>query len=119
MPVYGLPRLWGMNPFVATHARLTAERAAAFGLTVTITSGHRGCAEQRRLRNKWLRGESPFPANRPGESAHQYGLAWDSSVNVPAWFWEDVRRRAGWCVPSNDPPHAEVCGWERFVTKGC
>jgi len=57
-----------------------------------------------------------WPANRPGDSAHNYGLAWDSWVPpelMPDWVaW---RRAQGWTVPDNDVIHAELPDWRRYL----
>jgi len=42
-----------------------------------ITSARRSYADQVRLRNRYLRGESKIYAAPPGQSAHQSGLAFD------------------------------------------
>ncbi len=46
------------------------------GLLV-VTSARRSSAKQAELRHKWETGQSKIPANRPGTSLHEYGLAFD------------------------------------------
>jgi hypothetical protein len=57
-----------------------------------------------------------WPANRPGDSGHNFGLAWDSWVpdeSMPTWIaW---RRWQGWTVPENDVIHAELPNWRTYV----
>jgi hypothetical protein len=57
-----------------------------------------------------------WPANRAGDSGHNYGLAWDSWVPdelMPDWIaW---RRWQGWTVPPNDVIHAELPNWRAYV----
>lgn len=47
------------------------------GITPTVTSTRRTRAEQERLYQDYVSGRSKFPAARPGNSAHEYGLAVD------------------------------------------
>ena len=56
----------------------------------------------------------------PGDSAHQYGLAFDSSFAADVKpqlmpLWVQVRRAVGFRVPDNDEVHAEVNGWREIV----
>lgn len=87
----------------------------------TITSTYRSLAEQAALRKEYeegLRTGRPrkWPANKPGDSAHNYGLAVDSWV-PDEWMdlWAAYRRAAGFTVPANDIIHAEVPNWRDFV----
>jgi len=104
--------------------------AVYYGLTVTVGSGLRSLSEQAALRSRWeacvRRGErvwpgNPnsacrYPANRPGDSAHNFGLAFDSSVpDSQQWVWDYLRRYAGFHVPAGDLPHAEVPDWRQHI----
>ena len=44
---------------------------------LVVTSARRSSAKQAELRRKWEQGLSAIPANRPGTSLHEYGLAFD------------------------------------------
>ena len=44
---------------------------------LVVTSARRSSAKQAELRRKWESGESQIPANRPGTSLHEFGLAFD------------------------------------------
>jgi len=44
---------------------------------LVVTSARRSSAKQAELRERWLSGKSTIPANRPGTSLHEYGLAFD------------------------------------------
>jgi len=44
---------------------------------LVVTSARRSSAKQAELRRKWETGESQIPANRPGTSLHEFGLAFD------------------------------------------
>jgi len=57
---------------------LTAARRER--LSVTITSKFRSIKKQKQLWDKFQRGESRFPAARPGFSMHNYGFAFDAVV---------------------------------------
>ncbi len=107
--------LRGLHPEVRAVAEIAHEWATFFGIPTTVTSTLRSRQEQQRLRDRYLRGLSRFPANAPGDSAHELGLAWDSLT--PATHqenWDIIRRWAGFNVPRNDLIHAEVPGWRRF-----
>ena len=119
-------RLAGLEPSVRAVAEWCLDVAEYYGIPVTVTSGYRSIQEQARLRTNYERcvasgrfGQGPdckYPANRPGESAHNYGLAFDSSVPDPYWpAWDYIRQYAGLHVLPNDRPHAEYPNWRHFV----
>lgn len=101
-----------------------------FGLTPTVTSTFRSIGKQQQLRAAYesclARGAvvSPanadptcrYPANAPGDSAHNFGLAWDSSVPDDQYpDWNAVRAALGWTLDPNDRVHAEVPGWRAIA----
>lgn len=109
-------KLGGLVPQVAAAARYSLALANYFGLRTEVTSGYRSLQEQQHLYNRFLRGESRYPANRPGNSAHNYGLAWDSWVPAEQMaLWKLIREYVGFRVPDNDLIHAEVQGWRQYV----
>lgn len=110
--------LRGLSPSVRAHADLTLAWANYYGIGVTVTSTLRSWNEQQALYTRYLRGESRWPANPPGESAHNWGLAWDSVANNPAHqpAWNYIRRALGWHVPVRDEIHAAVPGWRQYVS---
>ena len=80
---------------------------------LVVTSARRSPAKQQRLYQKWIRGESRIPANRPGTSLHEYGLAFDMArigvdplddplLNWLGRVWEHYGGRHG---GSRDPVH--------------
>lgn len=84
------------------------------GTRPTITSVYRSVAEQENLYDN--RATNPYPVNRPGDSAHQWGLAFDSDVpDAQQPLYRQVREYVGWRVPSNDEVHAEVPSWRDLV----
>lgn len=44
---------------------------------LVVTSARRSWAAQAELRRRWETGQSQIPANRPGTSLHEFGLAFD------------------------------------------
>jgi hypothetical protein len=81
-----------------------------------FTSTRRSRADQVRLYNRWLKGESPFPALPPGRSQHERGLAVDMArLNVdPAddelleELGEAWREAGGVWGGAKDPVHFEA-----------
>ena len=116
MAISGRLKLAGLNPQVRSRAALSLDWADFFRIPVTVTSGVRSWAEQAALRRRWESGLSQFPANRPGDSSHQFGLAWDSIVSAADQAdWDLIRRWAGFEVLERDLPHAQVFRWRDFV----
>ncbi len=115
-------QLRGLHPLVRERAELVLQWANRFGVRPVVTSGFRSWQDQAELRRKFVNGESRFPANIPGDSAHNFGLAFDSVLPdrlrgnpLAEDWWERVREFYGFNVPANDSIHAEVPGWRRFV----
>jgi len=104
--------LKGLDPQVRQQAECAFTIAVDYGMAPVVTSVVRGWAEQLRLRERWERGESEFPANNPGDSAHQYGLAFDSWVpDDQMACWVAIRESVGLRVPAGDLIHAERPEW--------
>lgn len=113
--------LRGLNPLVRGRVEYAVKVFEHFtGVRPTITSTYRTIAEQTKLYNAYLNGQrtgnpTPWPANPPGESAHNVrngALAFDSWVPpewMPLWRW--LREQLGFRVPDNDVIHAEVPNW--------
>ena len=119
-------RLAGTHPDVRRNAEWALGWANFYGVPVDVTSGIRSWSEQAKLRRNFEQclasgrfGRTPecmFPANRPGDSSHEFGLAWDSTTEqrYEPW-WKMVRELAGFEVPGNDVIHAQVPRWRDFV----
>jgi hypothetical protein len=123
--------LRGRHPAVRARAEIALAWAQRYALPVQITSTLRTWAEQTKLRNQYescvADGEridpnnsNPacrYPANEPGDSAHNFGFAWDSWVPPEyQWSWDYLRRAAGFHVPDHDRIHAEVPNWRHYTT---
>lgn len=86
--------------------------AARYSIPVRVTSVRRNWAEQEELYARYRAGLAEFPANAPGDSPHQYGVAWDSTVPAAQLpLWNAIRRYFGWQLYPHDPVHAELPGW--------
>lgn len=121
--------LAGLHPGLRPAAEWCLKAADLNKIPVTLTSVVRGWAEQTRLRAQYeaclARGEtiSPdnpddrchYPANQPGDSAHNFGFAWDSWVPPEhRAAWKQIREMAGFRVPENDLVHAELPDWRNY-----
>lgn len=118
--------LRGLHPFLRQPAEEAFAWAHAYGVAPRVTSVLRTWSEQTELHNRHLeckrQGRYPYwpgceyPANPPGWSGHQYGLAFDSTVpgNYEGW-WSQVREAFGFRVPPHDQIHAEHPETERYV----
>ena len=74
--------LSALDPRLQPYARYIVEYARWRGWSPQVTSTRRSRAEQTALYNRYLRGESKYPAAAPGHSRHELGLALDI-VTVP------------------------------------
>ena len=99
----------------ASDLLLAAGRA---GLQPRITSTIRTNSEQRRLYNRYLAGQAGYTVVPPGQSAHEYGLAFDMVVS-PLEALADVGYtwvQWGGAWNGNDAVHFELPGaseWAR------
>lgn len=121
-------RLRGLDPNVRAAAEWTLDVASYYGVPVTVTSGFRSWEEQAQLRANYEQclatgrmGQGPdclYPANRPGDSSHNWGLSWDSTTEprYQGW-WDYVRELAGFEVLPNDRIHAQVPNWRQYVNQ--
>lgn len=103
---------------LATGGRWVPGRGVVGGMRPTITSGYRDLEKQAALYA--ARASNPYPVNRPGDSAHNYGLAFDSSFAArekPLYMplWTKIREAVGFRVPPNDLVHAEYPWWRQLV----
>lgn len=111
--------LRGMDSRLRPYAEYALELAHAYGISPVVTSVYRSWEEQTALRSRYEAGLSKWPANRPGDSAHNYGWAFDSWVpDDQMRLWADIRRYVGWIVPENDIIHAQLPEWRNFRDSG-
>lgn len=115
-------RLRGLHAGLKDAADWALAVADYYGVDVEVTSVFRSWHEQAELRRRYEAGIHPYPVAKPGESAHNYGLAWDSVIrgrwagnpDAQEW-WNRVREYAGFQVPSNDEIHAALPEWWSYV----
>lgn len=117
--------LRGLHADLRPYAEYAHRLANSYGVYPRVASVSRSWEEQQRLRTRYERAVAsgtfpsahcPYPANRPGDSAHNYGLAWDSVVEPEQQeFWTEVRRWVGFRVYGHDSPHAEYPDWRSLL----
>lgn len=84
-PDGAVPGLSTLHPAFRPYAEALLAYARQVDPRFVVTSARRTRAEQQRLYNRWLRGQSPFPALPPGSSSHELGMAVDlARINVDA-----------------------------------
>lgn len=102
-----------MQPF----ARQLIQVAANAGMNPRVTSTRRSTAEQARLYQRYVAGQSEYPVAPPGTSAHEFGFAMDMIVSYAEWLnqlgtvwtsWGGV-----WGGAFNDPIHFEFPGFPK------
>lgn len=97
--------LSGLRPHFRPWAEGLLRVARLYELSPHVTSGFRSVEKQRRLYEKYLRGEHPLPVAPPGKSMHNYGLAFDMISDNNPWLgkvWEFWGGRYG---GQRDPVH--------------
>lgn len=117
--------LRGLDARVRPWAEYAHQVAAYYGLSPRVTSTFRSWQKQAELRARYEAclaagtfpsRSCPYPANRPGDSAHNYGLAWDSVIDpADQAAWDEIRRWVGFDVPENDRIHGAVPNWRSLV----
>jgi hypothetical protein len=97
-----------VHPKLRTIARNLPRVAASQGFEVRVTSGWRSYSNQAKLYRDYLNGVSHYPANPPGTSEHEKGLALDIlSTNTSRLV--DILASVGlyWAGPA-DPIHFQL-----------
>jgi LAS superfamily LD-carboxypeptidase LdcB len=97
----------GLQPWLRPYAIWFYQVAQHYGLQPRVTSVFRSWEKQRMLRERWERGESQLYAARPGESKHQYGLAFDM-VSRDNTALGNLWKQMGGKWWESDYPHFEV-----------
>jgi len=106
-------QLDALDPRVRPWAEYLVQIGQQYDPALTITSVRRSSSEQARLYRRFLAGQSLYPAAPPGQSKHEFGLAWDMVGNkdVIAWLggvWESWGGTWGGRFGAADPIHFEV-----------
>ncbi|SRR6266849_1364384 len=114
-------RLDLLVPELRDAARALVDAASAAGLQPRVTSTLRSHAEQIRLYRRFLAGHAGFPVAPPGQSAHEYGEAFDLVVS-PMDALQDVGytwETWGGAWNPGDAIHFELPGaTQRAITAG-
>jgi len=112
-------QLRGLDSRVRPYAEYAFEIARYYGIDPTVTSVYRSWEQQTKLRQRWEQGLSAFPANLPGDSAHNYGWAFDAVVPAHQQsLWDQIRAYVGFEVLPNDIIHAQVPNWRQYRESG-
>lgn len=99
-----------LHPKLRTIARYLPRAARQFGFTARVTSGYRSTALQARLYAEYRAGRSRYPAQPPGQSKHEKGLALDVLSNHTGKLvalLTDPSVGLAWAGPV-DPIHFEI-----------
>jgi LAS superfamily LD-carboxypeptidase LdcB len=72
-----MSRFNGLHPDLVPYAEALFQWAESNGLRPRVTSVLRSRQQQEVLYQRYLRGQSMFPAAPPGRSLHERGLAFD------------------------------------------
>lgn len=89
--------LQSLQPWLRPYAQWLCSLAPYAGARVTrITSVKRSRAQQQQLYSNYLAGRSFYPVAPPGQSKHEFGLAWDmvtepySALYTLGAWWKQV-----------------------------
>jgi len=66
-----------LQPALVPWAKWLLEIGRQYDGRLVVTSARRSSAKQAELRRRWEQGLSNIPANRPGTSLHEFGVAFD------------------------------------------
>ena len=97
----------GLQAWLRPYAIWLYQVASQYGMQPRITSVYRSWDKQRVLRERWEKGQSNLYAAPPGQSKHQYGLAFDMVTTDNTALGNLWKRMGGKWYPS-DYPHFEV-----------
>lgn len=104
-------------PELRPWAQQLYDLAMSAGVRPRITSGLRSYAEQKAAYEAYVSGRSPYPAAKPGTSAHEYGYAFDLVVpnavdqNDLGTAWKSWGGKWGGDFSVKDPIHFEYPGF--------
>jgi len=66
-----------LHPELIHYAKYLYKIGKYYDQKLVVTSARRSSSKQALLYARWKQGLSDIPANRPGTSLHEYGLAFD------------------------------------------
>lgn len=66
-----------LHPQLKPWAKWLLDVGRYYDSRLVVTSGFRSIKKQQELHSNWLSGKSNIPAAPPGQSMHNYGLAFD------------------------------------------
>ena len=112
--------LHSLIPPLQPFARRLLLPAGQAGLQPRITSTRRSRSEQTKLYRRFLQGTNPYPVAPPGQSAHEFGYAFDMMIQgTPlqmkiglddlGYLWQTWG--GVWGGQFNDPIHFEFPGF--------
>lgn len=107
-----------LDPAIRPFASDLYDLARSQGLYARITSTRRSHAQQEVLYRRYQEGLSRYPAAVPGNSAHEYGLAFDMVISDPGYQRGAGKLWVSWGgVYGNeeDPIHFEYPSWRRVA----
>lgn len=108
-----MANLGTLQPWIQPYAKYLLAVGRQYDPKLVVTSARRSPRKQYELYQKYLSGQSRIPANRPGTSLHEHGVAFDlARIGVDpladpllAWLgrvWESWGGRHG---GERDPVH--------------
>lgn len=108
--------LGALIPELQPFAKALIQVCSDYGLMPTVTSTLRSLREQVFLYERYIQGKSQYPAAKPGTSAHEFGWAFDMTVQ-PMAALPDVGRLweswgGVWGGHYSDPVHFEFPGFQ-------
>jgi hypothetical protein len=114
-----VPTLRTLDPRFRGFAEALLRFAREHDHRFVVTSARRSTADQRRLYQRWLKGQSALPALPPGRSQHERGLAVDMvRLNIDpqddellAALGQAWREAGGVWGGEVDPVHFEAPKW--------
>jgi len=93
-----------LDPDFRPYAEALVQVARQYQLKPRVTSTFRTLREQERLYEDYRRGVSKYPAAPPGQSQHNYGLAFDMTAQDLEWLGAVWKHWGGYWT-SRDPVH--------------
>lgn len=109
--------IYSLIPELQPFARQLINYASSRGMGPRVTSTRRSTSEQARLYQRYVAGQSEYPAAPPGTSAHEFGYAFDMIVSYAEWLNElgQVWTSWGgvWGGAFSDPIHFEFPGFPK------